>query len=40
VVASARRLRALDPALLAIGHGPTLTAPAAAMDAAIRRAAR
>jgi glyoxylase-like metal-dependent hydrolase (beta-lactamase superfamily II) len=40
VVASARKLRALDPALLAIGHGPVLTAPGAAMDKAIARAAR
>jgi glyoxylase-like metal-dependent hydrolase (beta-lactamase superfamily II) len=40
VLESARRLRELDPALLAIGHGPTLAAPAAGMDAAIRRAAR
>jgi glyoxylase-like metal-dependent hydrolase (beta-lactamase superfamily II) len=40
VVASARKLRALDPALLAIGHGPVLAAPGAAMDKAIARAAR
>jgi glyoxylase-like metal-dependent hydrolase (beta-lactamase superfamily II) len=39
VVESARKLRALDPALLAIGHGPALRAPAAAMDKAIARAA-
>jgi glyoxylase-like metal-dependent hydrolase (beta-lactamase superfamily II) len=40
VVTSARKLRALDPARLAIGHGPVLTAPGAAMDKAIARAAR
>jgi len=40
VVESARALRALDPAVLAIGHGPALRAPGAAMDAAIARAAR
>jgi glyoxylase-like metal-dependent hydrolase (beta-lactamase superfamily II) len=40
VVETARALRALDPALLAIGHGPALEAPAAAIDAAIARAAR
>jgi glyoxylase-like metal-dependent hydrolase (beta-lactamase superfamily II) len=38
VVESARALRALDPALLACGHGPTIGAPAPAMDAAIARA--
>ncbi|HEY2438116.1 MAG TPA: MBL fold metallo-hydrolase [Solirubrobacteraceae bacterium] len=38
VVESARALRALDPAILAVGHGPAVRAPAAAMDAAIRRA--
>ncbi|HEY5428641.1 MAG TPA: MBL fold metallo-hydrolase [Solirubrobacteraceae bacterium] len=37
---SARALRALDPALLVVGHGPAAAAPAAAMDAAIARAAR
>ena len=35
---SARALRALDPARLAVGHGKTVEAPAAAMDAAIARA--
>ena len=35
---SAIALRALEPALLAVGHGRALSAPAAAMDAAIRRA--
>jgi glyoxylase-like metal-dependent hydrolase (beta-lactamase superfamily II) len=38
VVASARALRALDPAVLACGHGPALSTPAAAIDAAISRA--
>jgi hypothetical protein len=37
---SARALRALDPALLGVGHGPATPNPAAAMDAAITRAAR
>jgi glyoxylase-like metal-dependent hydrolase (beta-lactamase superfamily II) len=37
---SAGALRALEPALLAVGHGPPLRDPAAAMDAAIARAAR
>jgi glyoxylase-like metal-dependent hydrolase (beta-lactamase superfamily II) len=37
VVASARRLRALEPARLAPGHGRVLESPAAAMDTAIRR---
>jgi glyoxylase-like metal-dependent hydrolase (beta-lactamase superfamily II) len=37
---SARALRALDPAVLVVGHGPPLRQPAAAMDAAIARAAR
>jgi glyoxylase-like metal-dependent hydrolase (beta-lactamase superfamily II) len=36
---SARALRALDPALLVVGHGPAVAAPAAAMDAAISKAA-
>jgi glyoxylase-like metal-dependent hydrolase (beta-lactamase superfamily II) len=38
VVESARALRALDPPILAIGHGPAARAPVAAMDAAIKRA--
>lgn len=38
VVESARALRELDPTVLAVGHGPSLHAPAAAMDAAIARA--
>jgi glyoxylase-like metal-dependent hydrolase (beta-lactamase superfamily II) len=37
---AARALRALEPTLLAVGHGPALRDPAAAMDAAIARAAR
>jgi glyoxylase-like metal-dependent hydrolase (beta-lactamase superfamily II) len=37
---SAQALRALDPALLVVGHGPAVTAPGAAMDAAIARAGR
>ena len=37
---TARALRALDPARLAVGHGPTVDAPGAAMDKAIARAAR
>ena len=36
---SARALRALDPALLAVGHGPAVRDPGAAMDRAIERAA-
>jgi glyoxylase-like metal-dependent hydrolase (beta-lactamase superfamily II) len=37
---SARALRALDPTLLVVGHGPAVRAPRAAMDAAIARAQR
>jgi glyoxylase-like metal-dependent hydrolase (beta-lactamase superfamily II) len=37
---SARELRALEPRLLAVGHGPALHDPAAAMDRAIVRAHR
>jgi glyoxylase-like metal-dependent hydrolase (beta-lactamase superfamily II) len=37
---SARELRALDPALLVVGHGPAVAAPGTAMDAAISRASR
>jgi glyoxylase-like metal-dependent hydrolase (beta-lactamase superfamily II) len=37
---SARKLRALDPARLAVGHGPIVDAPGPAMDKAIARAAR
>ncbi|MQA73582.1 MAG: MBL fold metallo-hydrolase [Solirubrobacterales bacterium] len=36
---SARALRALEPARLAAGHGKVVESPAAAMDAAIARAA-
>jgi glyoxylase-like metal-dependent hydrolase (beta-lactamase superfamily II) len=39
-LASARDLRALDPAMLVVGHGPAVREPAAAMDAAIARAGR
>jgi glyoxylase-like metal-dependent hydrolase (beta-lactamase superfamily II) len=39
VLGSARALRALDPARLAPGHGKVVEAPAAAMDAAIAKAA-
>ena len=35
---SARALRALDPAVLAVGHGPALSNPGPAMDAALARA--
>jgi glyoxylase-like metal-dependent hydrolase (beta-lactamase superfamily II) len=34
---SARKLAALEPALLAVGHGKSIGDPQAAMDAAIRR---
>ena len=37
---SARALRALNPARLAVGHGPALENPQAGMDAAILAAAR
>ena len=33
---SARTLRALDPSLLVVGHGPPVRDPASAMDKAIR----
>jgi glyoxylase-like metal-dependent hydrolase (beta-lactamase superfamily II) len=39
-LASARALRALEPTLLAPGHGRPLPSPGAAMDAAIAQAAR
>jgi glyoxylase-like metal-dependent hydrolase (beta-lactamase superfamily II) len=39
IVATARELRALDPAVLACGHGPAIGSPADGMDAAIARAA-
>jgi glyoxylase-like metal-dependent hydrolase (beta-lactamase superfamily II) len=35
---SARALRALDPAILAVGHGPVVEQPGQAMDRAIARA--
>jgi glyoxylase-like metal-dependent hydrolase (beta-lactamase superfamily II) len=38
-LASARRLRALNPSRLAVGHGEVLESPLAAMDAAIAEAA-
>ena len=37
-LATARALRALDPARLAVGHGKTVEDPGAAMDAAIAKA--
>jgi len=37
-VESARALRALEPPLLAVGHGPALRDPKAALDRAIERA--
>jgi len=37
-VAAARTLRALDPAILVVGHGPVVRNPGAAMDQAIARA--
>jgi len=37
-LATARALRALDPARLAVGHGKTVENPGAAMDAAIAKA--
>jgi len=40
LVESARTLRALEPAVLVVGHGPAVRSPAAAMDAAIARASR
>jgi glyoxylase-like metal-dependent hydrolase (beta-lactamase superfamily II) len=36
---SARALRALEPSVLLVGHGPVVHDPAAAIDAAIARAA-
>jgi glyoxylase-like metal-dependent hydrolase (beta-lactamase superfamily II) len=38
VVESARLLRALDPSVLLVVHGPAVRSPGEAMDAAIRRA--
>jgi glyoxylase-like metal-dependent hydrolase (beta-lactamase superfamily II) len=37
---AARALRALEPSTLAVGHGPAVGQPGAAMDAAIARSAR
>ena len=37
-LASARALRALEPTLMVVGHGPAVHAPTAAMDRAIARA--
>jgi glyoxylase-like metal-dependent hydrolase (beta-lactamase superfamily II) len=38
-LASARALRALEPSLLVVGHGPAVHGPAVAMDRAIARGA-
>ncbi|HEX5450048.1 MAG TPA: MBL fold metallo-hydrolase [Gaiellaceae bacterium] len=40
IVDSARALRALDPSVLLVGHGPAVRDPGDAIGAAIRRAAR
>jgi glyoxylase-like metal-dependent hydrolase (beta-lactamase superfamily II) len=40
IIDAARALRALDPSVLLVGHGPAVRKPRDAMDAAIRRAAR
>jgi len=40
IIDAARTLRALDPSVLLVGHGPPVRNPRDAMDAAIRRAAR
>jgi glyoxylase-like metal-dependent hydrolase (beta-lactamase superfamily II) len=37
-LASARAVRALEPSLLAVGHGPAVPDPGASVDAAIARA--
>jgi glyoxylase-like metal-dependent hydrolase (beta-lactamase superfamily II) len=37
---SARAIRALNPSLLVVGHGPATRSPTAAIDSAIRRAQR
>ena len=37
---SARAIRALNPSLLVVGHGPATRLPTAAIDAAIRQAQR
>jgi glyoxylase-like metal-dependent hydrolase (beta-lactamase superfamily II) len=40
IIDAARALRALDPSVLLVGHGPAVRNPREAMDAAIRRATR
>ncbi|HEV8463305.1 MAG TPA: MBL fold metallo-hydrolase [Gaiellaceae bacterium] len=40
IVDAARALRALEPSVLLVGHGPAVRDPGQAMDAAIRRATR
>ena len=40
IVATARALAALAPTMLAVGHGPAVSAPGKAIAAAIRRAAQ
>jgi glyoxylase-like metal-dependent hydrolase (beta-lactamase superfamily II) len=40
ILDSARALRALDPTVLLVGHGPAVREPAQAMEAAIARATR
>jgi glyoxylase-like metal-dependent hydrolase (beta-lactamase superfamily II) len=40
IIDAARALRALDPSVLLVGHGPAVRDPSEAMAAAIRRAAR
>ena len=39
-IESAKRLRALEPSILAVGHGPAAREPVAAIDRAIARAER
>jgi hypothetical protein len=39
-LATAKALRALNPARLSVGHGPVLTQPESAMDKAIAEATR
>lgn len=40
IIDSARALRALEPSLLFVGHGPAIHDPGDAMDAALKRATR
>jgi glyoxylase-like metal-dependent hydrolase (beta-lactamase superfamily II) len=40
VVESARKLRALEPSVLLVGHGPALRDPGSTMEQAIARASR